>query len=564
MRSLRLAVLALLLSTAPASAQITKALDLVPDDALGFILIKDLRQLSDKVEQLASKLRAPEHVSFLELVQVSLGRGLNEKGSAVIIVMKGKEKSKLAAIVALPVADYQQIARHLGVESSKEAISEGKMGAMSPLLFGIGGKGSAEEKAPKIPMLVARKGDFVLLTSPETREPLERVLKARASVTPALKPARDWLGKQDISGVCTHHGIQVGLAMILGGPGGAVDESTPRQYAELKGTFADIEKNVQLIAFGARIEKEGHSRLLTRVYLDPNGEYAKWLAKAEPVKGKVLARLPSQQYVLAVLARISPQTNFRGFTKLLWDALTPGEKAEQLSLDAARLLQRISEVGVGLYKDKAGKKAAGEVDSVQAAVVAKVDDAPKFVKEAVALLKNTQKAASAAGKGKAELEFRQQSVAGKPSQLITVRDAKGGRKEGERTKETAEEKPLVLLLSELDARTVLVCSLASADQAESAVKRFARQPGQALSSDKALQTTTMLMPPRHQVAAYLNIQTLGLLGVSTPSKTESPPLGFALSTFPGGVEAQFVIPYGALQAVFEGIRSADEAKEEKK
>jgi hypothetical protein len=96
MRSVRLAVLALLLSAAPASAQITRALDLVPDDALGFVLIKDLRQLSDKVEQLASKLKAPEHVSFLELVQMSLGRGLNEKGSAVIIVMKGKVKSELA------------------------------------------------------------------------------------------------------------------------------------------------------------------------------------------------------------------------------------------------------------------------------------------------------------------------------------------------------------------------------------------------------------------------------------------------------------------------------------
>jgi hypothetical protein len=334
----------------------------------------------------------------------------------------------------------------------------------------------------------------------------------------------------------------------------------------LKGTYADIEKNVQLIAFGARIEKAGHSRLLTRVYLDPNGEYAKWLAKAEPVQSKVLARLPSQQYVLAVLARISPQTNFRGFTKLLWDALTPGEKAEQLSLDAARLLQRISEVGVGLYTDKPGAKKAPEAaDSIQAAVVAKVDDAPRFVKEAVALLKNTQQAANAAGKGKTEIEFREQSIAGKPSQVITVRDAKGGPKEGERTKEGAGgEKPFVLLLSEMDARTVLICSLASADQAEAAVKRFSRQPGQALGSDKALKATTVLLPPRRQVAAYLNIQTLGLLGVTSPGQAESPPLGFALSTFPGGVEAQFVIPFGALQAVFEGIRSADETKEGKK
>ena len=111
--------------------------------------------------------------------------------------MKGKkEKSDLAAIVALPVADYKKIAQQLRVKPSKDGIGEGKMGAFSSLLAGIGGKRSADAKAPKVPMLVARKGDFVLLTSPESREPLERVLNARQSVTPSLKPARDWLGEQ--------------------------------------------------------------------------------------------------------------------------------------------------------------------------------------------------------------------------------------------------------------------------------------------------------------------------------------------------------------------------------
>ena len=40
---------------APSQAQTTKAVDLIPDDTLGFILIKDLRELSDRVEQLAKK-----------------------------------------------------------------------------------------------------------------------------------------------------------------------------------------------------------------------------------------------------------------------------------------------------------------------------------------------------------------------------------------------------------------------------------------------------------------------------------------------------------------------------
>src|SRR5262245_42832270 len=109
MRRLSHALLALLLTAAPASAQTAKALDLVPEDALGFILINDLRQLSDKVDQLAGKLKVAERVSLLELIKrdMGLGEGLNEKGSALFIVLKGAtEKPQAGLVIALPVADH--------------------------------------------------------------------------------------------------------------------------------------------------------------------------------------------------------------------------------------------------------------------------------------------------------------------------------------------------------------------------------------------------------------------------------------------------------------------------
>lgn len=51
-------------STAPALAQSDKAPNLVPEEALGFILIKELRHLSDKVEDLATKVNAEQHISL--------------------------------------------------------------------------------------------------------------------------------------------------------------------------------------------------------------------------------------------------------------------------------------------------------------------------------------------------------------------------------------------------------------------------------------------------------------------------------------------------------------------
>jgi len=46
----------------------------------------------------------------------------------------------------------------------------------------------------------------------------------------------------------------------------------------------DFEKNVKLIAFGARIEKEGHARVLTRAFFNDDSPYGKRKLQAEPLQ----------------------------------------------------------------------------------------------------------------------------------------------------------------------------------------------------------------------------------------------------------------------------------------
>jgi hypothetical protein len=559
MRRWPAAAVALLLLAAPASAQAPKALDLVPDNALGFILINDLRQLSEHVEGLAKKLNVPERVSLLELIRKDMGirEGLNEKGSAIFIVLKGKkEKSDPEPVVALPVADYPKVLAQLGVKQPREGIAEGEIGLTSKLLAGVGGKGPGEAKK-KLPVLVARKGDFALLAPPEQRAALEQVLNSRKGITAAVQPARDWLAEQDIAGVCTHHGVQVGLAMFLGGPGGAVQGSTPGQYAKLKATYAELEKNVKLIAFGGRLGTDGNPRLLTRVYFEPDGSYARWLAKAEPLQGKLLAHFPDQPYLVAGLARLSAQTNFEDACHFLLSKLPP-EKADKMTKDAGRLLRRISEVGLCVYSDKAGGKQPA-APAPRAALLVKVDDAPAFAEGVIDLLKQGLQATDQKG---ASVQVPQRQVDGKPTWLIPFGEGKKGQKDGkpgQATQGTSPEGPRVAFLTHLDTQTVLAC-VADTDQVESVVRRFAKPPGRSLGANAPLQKTAALLPGKLQVAVYLDIQTLGLLGITNPGAPECPPLGFALGAFPGGVEAQFVIPYGALQAVFEAAKSDTKRK----
>jgi hypothetical protein len=128
--------LALVLIAAPCQAQTRQAVDLVPDDASGFLLIKDLRELSDKVEQLAKKLNVAQRVSLLELIHKEMGirEGINDKGSALFIVLKTKDKKNdIAMVFALPVADHHKIAQQLAVKNDKDAIAEGEVGLQSGL-----------------------------------------------------------------------------------------------------------------------------------------------------------------------------------------------------------------------------------------------------------------------------------------------------------------------------------------------------------------------------------------------------------------------------------------------
>src|SRR5207244_6079665 len=150
--------------------------------------------------------------------------------------------------------------------------------------------------------------------------------------------------------VCTDKGVKFGLALMLTTPAGGAGSSTPEQVATMKAVYDDVDKNVKLVAFGGRIEKEGHSRLLTRVYFNADGPYAKWIAKAEPIGGDLLAGLPAEHYLLAGLARISGQTTFEGLARLL-TARLPAEKAKELTAAAARLAQRVSAVALTVGVD---------------------------------------------------------------------------------------------------------------------------------------------------------------------------------------------------------------------
>jgi hypothetical protein len=562
-------VLLPLLAAAPALAQSKDALEIVPKNALGFILVKDLSQLSAKMERMAKRLDAKMHVSLLEHIKKEAGvkKGLDEKGSALFIVLGGEKEKQPDVSLALPVTDHAEVFAQLGIKDAKGKVHEGEiepadLTTLAGVGDGPGGKERDPSKRPKVKVAVAKRDQFVLLTLPAHKGALERVVEARESIVGTLKPAREWLGEQDIAGVCTQDGVKVGLGLFVGNPYLAAGSTSPEQAELMKETFAEAEKNIQFVAFGGHISDEGHSSLRTRAYFTPKGSYAEWMARAKPIEGDLLSRLPGRDYQSAFLAQVSSQINLRGVRHLLrW---LPSDKAKGLSEEALRLMEKVSDVGVVTYAADSPDKKPGTAGTV---VLARVKDAPAFVKDASALLARAQDAAHAESKDEEGGKPKELRVGGKPAAILKVRPVPlpEGKDFGP-LKVKGKDKPdkRSLLFVALSEDTVLVGDLAEGEKPESVVERAKSEAGTGLAADEQLKKTMALLPGKLQIALYVNAKNIAKAYAPDVPFPDAPPLALAMRTFDAGVETQFVVPFETVKGFFEMGRRGREKEREKK
>ncbi len=256
-------------------------------------------------------------------------------------------------------------------------------------------------------------------------------------------------------------------------------------------------------------------------------------------------RLPDRPFIVAAMARISAQTSFDGLMRFMLPKKMPADQEEKLIKDFRQVTQRISEVGLLFYKQNdASTSSKKATDDMRIAFLAKVDDAPAFVQEKIQLILQLHQAMQKYGGDKTELKTEQKRIAGKPSWLITVRTPIGEKNNSKEKKSFAEE---TFLLTEIDSRTVLGAIHFDVAQAEAFVNRFSEKPAQSLGFPSAERVAGSSL---HQHGDSHESQERHSAGVIRGA-----------ATLPAGVEAQFVVPFGSLQAMFDSI---NEEKKEKK
>ncbi len=248
------AVLAILLLFVllPVVANAQEVLQRIPKNSLGFAIVQNLAEASEKFDQLLEPLDAtfPAPLAFAKLV-TGLGAGLDMSGELVIALLPGDgPKVPSQPMVLLPITGYEEFAASINAAASGEICRVTLLGE---------------------DILVARDGEFALLMNVEHRETMEKFLAHAAEPVAALSPLANWLPKQDVALVLMANGMeQLGqwkrpLTRPRRTEFGIAEKfsilSQLLSVVSTTETFDWLHRNVELAAIGVSVDEKSNVRL---------------------------------------------------------------------------------------------------------------------------------------------------------------------------------------------------------------------------------------------------------------------------------------------------------------
>ncbi len=252
----------------PLSVVGQEVLQQIPKEALGFVLVQNLTEASDKFEELLEPFQVtfPAPLTFARSVS-GLDAGLDESGDLVIALLPGEGRdTPVQPMVLVPISDYQEFATSINADAS------GKICRVTLL---------GEE------ILVAENGSHAMLMNIENRQAMEKLLAPAVRANTALSPLAEWLAKQEVTFVLMANGIE------------AISNKKQRPLRPLiwekqKGFWAErtlfrqmlsifsrpetrswLHSNVELAAIGAAVDEHSSLRLGEQLVLKPGSPFAK-------------------------------------------------------------------------------------------------------------------------------------------------------------------------------------------------------------------------------------------------------------------------------------------------
>ncbi len=264
-------------------------LKLVPEQALGFVVVNRPAAADAKLQQLGREMKLPIPSLLAKLEGPGgIRAGLDKKRPIALLVLPPKDKGIPAAIVLVPVSDYAKFLEQFKSDDTEAGVTKIELW------------GSAS--------LVRKVGSYAAISGPPvSREALQDV-KLADEVPAGLAPWRTWLAKEDAAAVILAPGIrslsdkvQQGINAVkpVLAKGGDQMKQAAAALDMYVMFFQTAEKEVASFGLGVERDAQGVVRLTKRIRLVAGGKWASFVADMQPSKQDALAGLPNEPFVVA-------------------------------------------------------------------------------------------------------------------------------------------------------------------------------------------------------------------------------------------------------------------------
>jgi hypothetical protein len=547
------AAVLLLATSSPASAQAVKdAVQLVPKDSLGFVLINNPGATSTRLGTLANNLGLPLPPGGpLELLRAKLGVGksLDEKGITLLAVLPGR-RSEPAPILFLPVHDYKEFLKEVKATEGDHGLADAAMQGGQPLVIGA-------------------KGAHAVLASGEDRALLKKILAAKEGAS-GLTPLIPFLSANDVSGVVTPQGLKA--IMVL--PRGMIWEARQRQTDAppevgqlLKGyyDFAEnflksVESNVAAVAGILTLDQAGGAQVHIRALFKKGGEFARAAEDFKGLPGGPLAGLPDLPFAFATggvfpdKLRTRLSALYGELFKTVFTDLPP-EKLKKFQDAIVDSFNAVHGMGFMVSTDKGGGGLVGTLIGV-----AHVVDAPAYLESSAKAIEAVQDLFKEAQTPfPLRYETKRTKVAGVPA-LEVAMQMPGFDQAPEEMKKIMEALmgpggKLIYTTAAVNEHTVLMRYTPAAGL--KGIVKSAK--GKGLAAAPEIMQAMSRLPAGAQWAAFASpfgiLEDVNLFwspfpgAHKLPAVARTPPVGLGVKLAPAGLEIHLVAPADALQAL---------------
>ncbi|MDX1963841.1 MAG: hypothetical protein SFX18_11845 [Pirellulales bacterium] len=278
----------------PAQAADQSPGSIIPGKSWAAIVFRNPGELNEKISKLTNELQipAPDVISQIKLT-TGAHNGVDESRAIVLCIYPNEPVP--APIALIPVSKYADFLDNY----SEVEDADGHKKVTFPF-------GSA---------LVALRGDYAVITSPDYKDAFEAFLKDSSTSEESLRSQAAWGSKYDVLVIGFQPGIQKAMEGIISGLQqlkGVLANAPNAQMATgvfdiYEKVFTVLKDEAQLSIIGVQLDEESNLLTDTRTFFKEAGSVAKFLGHPTAPMAKGLKHLPAMPFVVAGEMSASPE-----------------------------------------------------------------------------------------------------------------------------------------------------------------------------------------------------------------------------------------------------------------